>query len=241
MAQTQFVRSNNHFPASVVLFTFLLFIFSFTALASNKVSSQAPSLARESAWSSATYDLTPTGLLIANIHTESEPKSLPSETTKLPAHIDLKLIGQASFSYLFWDVYDSYLFGPAGAVFGTNFGNNFTSNQASKGNFPLSLVITYKRDIKANDLIDSTKEQWQHLGIPPAQFDPYLPTLKQWPNLSKGDELALVVYADFSVFFYNRKFLALQDDRQFGFDFISIWLSPKTSEPKLRKKLLGFN
>ena len=227
MAQSQFDNDNKRLTTNSLLIAFLCFISTFTAHA------------KETTWSSSTYERTPSRLIIANLQPTAEPKDASKETTRLPPHIDLNLIGQASFSYLFWDVYDSYLFGPEGAVFSANFGDNFPSDATAKAKLPLSLVITYKRDIKASDLIDSTKEQWQHLGIPSSEFEPYLPILRQWPNLSKGDELALVVYADFSVFFYNQKFLSLQENPQFGFDFVSIWLSPKTSEPKLRKKLLS--
>lgn len=140
-------------------------------------------------------------------------------------------IGAASFSYLFWDIYDSTLFYK---------GNKFDARQPWFEQTPIVLEIRYKRDIKAEDLIESTIEQWQHLNFPTSRYQPYVPWLKAvWPNLKEGDRLALLVYSDFSVFFYNGKFLAFQGESDFGKVFLDIWLSPNTSEPKLRKKLLS--
>ena len=142
-----------------------------------------------------------------------------------------KATGQAEFSYLFWDVYNSTLFNAKG---------EFNKDSAWHEQGPVVLEIHYKRDIKAKDLIDSTVEQWQHLKISNADYEAYVSWLSEtWPNLKKGDKLALLMYPDHSVFFYNNQFLSKQDNPAFGKTFLDIWLSVDTSEPKLRKQLLS--
>lgn len=171
--------------------------------------------------------------------TESQPSSsspvatyqIEGKTFKTSASTQLKQVGMAEFSYLFWDVYDSYLFNHSGTI---------DSNYNWYEQAPLVLEIRYKRDIKADDLIDSTIEQWQHLNLEAAQYESYVPWLRKiWPDLKDGDRLALLVQDGQSIFFYNKQEIARQSDPYFARIFLDIWLSPDTSEPKLRKKLLG--
>lgn len=154
-----------------------------------------------------------------------------SQTLTTSTQTSLKQVGMAEFSYLFWDVYDSYLFNHSGKI---------DTNYPWYEQAPLILEIRYKRDIKADDLIESTIEQWQHLGLSEDKYQEYVPWLKSvWPDLKDGDRLALLVQDGYSVFFYNKEELARQDDPYFSRIFLDIWLSTDTSEPKLRKKLLG--
>lgn len=150
---------------------------------------------------------------------------------QISTQVKLKKVGMAEFSYLFWDVYDSYLFNHSGKI---------DSNYPWYEQAPLALEIRYKRDIDAQDLIDSTVEQWEHLGLKKEQYQEYLPWLKKvWPDLKDGDRLALFVQDGHSVFFYNKEEIARQSDPYFSRIFLDIWLSADTSEPKLRKRLLG--
>ena len=145
--------------------------------------------------------------------------------------MELKTVGKAEFSYLFWDIYDSILYTQSGIV---------TQPSIWFEQAPLMLEIRYKRDIKAKDLVDSTIEQWQHLKIPATRYEAYPDWLLSiWPNLKDGDRLALLMYPDHSTFFYNGEFLAHQQDPDFAQLFLSIWLDKNTSEPKLRAKLLN--
>lgn len=150
---------------------------------------------------------------------------------QISTQVKLKKVGMAEFSYLFWDVYDSYLFNHSGKI---------DSNYPWYEQAPLALEIRYKRDIDAQDLIDNTVEQWEHLGLKKDQYQEYLPWLKKvWPDLKEGDRLALFVQDGHSVFFYNKEEIARQSDPYFSRIFLDIWLSADTSEPKLRKRLLG--
>lgn len=140
---------------------------------------------------------------------------------------ELFLLGQAKLSVLFWNIYNSKLY-------------------ASSDNFDVKNIeqvtlfeINYLRDISKKDLIDKTIEQWSHIGVTSSTFGDYLPLLNQlWPNISKGDSLSLLVRKYQSTFYLNNQLLGTISDKGFGKNFLDIWLSEKTSQPKLRQQLL---
>ncbi|NCP66221.1 MAG: hypothetical protein GW763_11215 [Paraglaciecola sp.] len=140
---------------------------------------------------------------------------------------ELKKVGQAKLEVLFWDVYESELYSDDG--------------QYQLDTYPLALKIHYLRNIQADDLVERTGEEWQKLGISKQQTAPWLTQLKTlWPDIKKGDELTIVVNNDRSSdFFFNNQSLATIDDRDFGPNFLRIWLDEKCSYPKLRQKLIG--
>ncbi len=140
--------------------------------------------------------------------------------------------GEGEMDYLFWTIYRAELY--------------VDSLPYQEESFPKALKIEYYRDIDSDDLIDATKDQWLHLGINQAlitQWTAELPTI--WPDISKGDELIIYVSKDGESTFYSGqegqtvKRLGQVDDHQFGRAFLDIWLSDKTTEPKLRAKLMG--
>jgi hypothetical protein len=142
---------------------------------------------------------------------------------------NIKLVGQGQFSYLFWDLYQ--------AKFYTSDGR-WTSYQQSA---PLVLKLTYQRDISKADFIEATVDQWEHLeGKVTAQHKDWAKQLDSlWTDVKKDDQLSCVLMADSTVqFYFNDKLLGAVTDPKFGPAFLDIWLSEKTSAPKLRKQLL---
>lgn len=158
----------------------------------------------------------------------------------------LELRGTADLRYLFWDVYSAALY-TGGEVY-----------QADQ--FPQVLSLTYKRDIEAQELVDATREQWQKQKLVLDNAEQWLRQLVQlWPDIQKGNQLILVVDRDKQSRFYFRpdpgaefksvlseaelktsaRFLGAINDRAFGPAFLAIWLSEKTTEPKLREQLIG--
>ncbi|RHW75039.1 chalcone isomerase family protein [Colwellia sp. RSH04] len=136
--------------------------------------------------------------------------------------------GQTTFSLLFWDLYTSKLM--------TTSGNYPIGKDSDK----LIFQIQYLADISSKDLIDKTIEQWQHIGLDENDYKHYINELNTiWPNIMKGDSLALLMEKDKSLFYFNNQFVGLVDDPNFGQLFIDIWLSEKTSQPSLRDELLG--
>jgi hypothetical protein len=150
------------------------------------------------------------------------PVSTPSALTKA----QLQLVGRAQFSVLFWDIYESRLYTPSGQFEGVK---------------PSVLFeITYQKDITKQDLIERTIEQWQHLGLVKDDYQRFvLPLNNLWPNIIDGDRLALHVGVGESVFYLNDKYIGQIEGEGFAALFLDIWLSPKTSQPKLRLQLLG--
>lgn len=163
--------------------------------------------------------------------------------------LSLKEVGSAKFSVLFWDIYQSKLF-------------------TSSGSFPnedkehvVLFEIEYLRDISKGDLIDRTIEQWQHIGLKEYDYQHYLAQLEAiWPDIVAGDKLSLLIGGNKSSFFFNQRKIgtilekppsgtyqensvklsnARENNSAFGKTFIDIWLSEKTSQPKLRQQLLG--
>lgn len=107
---------------------------------------------------------------------------------------------------------------------------------------PRILRITYARRIPAERLVKATLDQWREIGL---NDDPNLRCwLRQiraiWPDIEPGDFLLLTVDQDgASHFFGTEGYLGTIPDPAFGAAFTAIWLSPDTTEPKLREQLLA--
>jgi hypothetical protein len=142
------------------------------------------------------------------------------------ADVNFNKVGEARMEYLFWDVYDATLFTPSGTY--------------QSGKNPLKFKLTYLRDFAAKDIVKATKEQWQHLGKPQLSSRYADTLLALWPDIKKGESLTLLTNEQGqSIFFHNDNELGKIAEREFATEFLAIWLSENTSEPKLRKQLLG--
>lgn len=141
-----------------------------------------------------------------------------------------KTVGQGQYSYWFWDLYHARLLSRDG---------RFDSYQQS---VPLKLELTYQRDIKKQDFIDATMQQWKiqqgKLAEEHKVWAAELGTL--WRDVQKGDTLTAVLLTDGLVdFYFNNNLLGRTSDPAFGAAFFDIWLSEKTTAPKLRAELLA--
>ncbi|MCI2285841.1 chalcone isomerase family protein [Colwellia sp. MSW7] len=142
--------------------------------------------------------------------------------------LNLKTVGKAKFSVLFWDIYNSTLY--------TKTGNYLYNNSPES----LLFEIEYLKDITAEDLLERTIQQWEHLKVPELVYSKFLPALKTiWPDISSGDKLTLLVQNQQSVFYFNQMKVGQIEEVNFSKLFLDIWLSPNTSQTKLRKELLG--
>lgn len=140
---------------------------------------------------------------------------------------NMQKIGSAKLEIFFFDIYYSELYSLTG---------KYSSDER-----PLALQIKYLRDIKADDLIERTQEEWEKLGILNEQTNAWVGQLKAlWPDINKQDMLTIVVdQQGVSEFFFNDAPLGVIDDTEFGKSFLAIWLDENCSFPKLRKKLIG--
>ena len=137
---------------------------------------------------------------------------------------DLNKRGQGEMSYLFWKLYSAEFY-------------------ATPTNSDRALKLEYYRAIDSKDLVDATKEQWNKLGYSNNNIQRWLqPLYEMWPNVEAGSTLTIRVTEDnISRFYFDEQPIGTIQDKQFGEAFLAIWLSENTSEPGLRKQLLGLN
>ena len=143
---------------------------------------------------------------------------------------ELKTVGEGSYRYLFWQLYDARLATVDGA---------FSDYQK---NAPVLLELTYKRDITKQQFIDATVDEWKKLGhSSEAQQQQWAAQLQNlWQDVKQGDRLAALLLDDGRVqFYFNGVETGILADTAFGAAFFDIWLHPDTSAPKLRRQLIA--
>lgn len=143
-----------------------------------------------------------------------------------PIEKDFTFVGQSKLKVFAWDIYQSELYTLDG---------KYTPDMQE-----YVLKIIYLRDIKSESLIKQTVKQWRKLGIDESAYRDYPEQLKAiWPDVTKGDALSMHVTPQATYFYFNNQLSGSIDTTDFGPLFGSIWLSPKTSQPELRKQLIG--
>lgn len=107
---------------------------------------------------------------------------------------------------------------------------------------PFVVELVYDISLKGKDIADRSVKEMRAQGISDEM------KLKRWgeemarifPDIKQGDTLIGVSLPGKEARFYNRdRLIATVPDPEFAKAFFDIWLSEKTSEPKLRVKLLG--
>lgn len=145
-----------------------------------------------------------------------------------------RTVGQATLTWGPFTVYDSQLLTPNGRW------------QAQQ--WPVSLVIVYRRDITRQALLDATLEQWQAQKTgSSSQQQRWLQQLDAiWPDVSDGTRLAFTADADGGQFYWQPagtraavKPIGPHFDPEFRDAFLGIWLAPNTTYPDIRRKLTG--
>lgn len=139
----------------------------------------------------------------------------------------LQKVGQGTMSWMFLNIYDAALLTPDG---------NY-----QKGTYPQALTITYLKNINKNRLIKATKEQWQLQRFSDENINEWLHSIDEiWPDIKDGDRLTFYVGEDKKGYFYhNDTLLGGIENQAFSGAFLAIWLSEQTSQPQLRRQLLG--
>lgn len=139
---------------------------------------------------------------------------------------DFSKVGETRLSVLFWDVYDATLYSPSGEY-------EKSEQQA--------LNLNYLRDIDADDLIETTEEEWQKLKLDSSEHEGWLAKLKDiWPNIKKGDCLLLVESDNgYAEFYQGEELLGTVESQEFTDQFLAIWLSPESRFEDERNELVG--
>jgi hypothetical protein len=138
-----------------------------------------------------------------------------------------KLIGQGSLHYYVWHVYDVKLYSSDG---------EFSFDK------PFSLQLEYKRKLYGDKIADRSTEEIRDLGFTDeiklaawhAQMKDIFPDVNDGVNLT-----GFYTPNEPTIFYKNDQKVGAIKDPEFGKWFFGIWLDKNTSEPKLRKKLLG--
>ena len=107
---------------------------------------------------------------------------------------------------------------------------------------PMALELVYARKLVGSLIADRSLEEMRGQSEPaPEKAARWLASMKQiFPDVASGDRLTGVHVPDSAArFFLNGKFVGEIRDAEFARLFFGIWLSPRTSEPKLRNALLA--
>jgi hypothetical protein len=140
---------------------------------------------------------------------------------------DSKKIGDGVLTYLFWDVYRATLYAPA-------------AGWTADGPFVLSL--RYLRDLSGADIAERTTDEIRGQGFTDkarlAAWQARLTAI--FPDVSDGVVLSATRdKKGHTVFYRGADRIGAMEDPAFAKRFFDIWLGEKTSEPKLRRALLG--
>ena len=107
---------------------------------------------------------------------------------------------------------------------------------------PFAVELVYDMALTGKDIADRSVKEMRAQGCSDEA------KLRRWgdemtrifPDIKQGDTLIGVSIPGKEARFYNReKLIASVPDQEFAKAFFDIWLSEKSSEPKLRQKLLG--
>ena len=107
---------------------------------------------------------------------------------------------------------------------------------------PFAIELVYDMNLNGKDIAERSVKEMRAQGCDDEA------KLKRWgeemarvfPDIKKGDTLIGVSIPGKEARFYNReKLIAAVPDPEFAKAFFDIWLSEKSSEPKMRLKLLG--
>lgn len=165
----------------------------------------------------------PTGTLSART-TQALPPELKTELD------GARLLGEGKLKVFGLHVYDIRLWGEAA----------FNGRDALSQ--PLALELQYARAIEGKAIAERSLKEMQGLNpIDAASAERWLQQMRQiFPDVNKGDRITGVMRpGEVARFFVNGKPGGEVRDAEFTRLFFGIWLSPRTSQPKLREALLG--
>lgn len=138
-------------------------------------------------------------------------------------------VGEARLKVLFWDIYDAQL---------------FSSNGRLDRQQAFALTLTYLRDFDGEDIASRSVDEMRDQGVnDEVQLAAWFERMRTiFPDVKQGDTITGIQTAQGqAVFYLNEQILGQIDDAAFSQHFFDIWLAENTSEPSMRKKLLGIS
>lgn len=140
---------------------------------------------------------------------------------------NLRPLGEARLRVMLWHVYDAALWTPAPAF---------------DLDGPFALDIRYAMDVRGADLAKRSVEEMRGLGYRDgAQLARWEAAMRGvFPDIRAGDRLVGVHVPGREARFYGANgLIGVVADAEFARAFFAIWLDPRTSEPAMRRRLLG--
>ncbi len=157
----------------------------------------------------------------------SAPPPPPEVSSELPG---ARLLGSGRLTYFLFHVYDARLWA----------GSEFEVRRFDQ--VPLALELEYARGFDNADIAERSIEEMRRSGpIAPEKVTRWMAAMKQaFPDVASGDRITGVQVPGVAArFFVNGRLTGEIRDGEFTRLFFGIWLSPRTSEPKLRQALLA--
>ncbi len=141
------------------------------------------------------------------------------------------LIGQGPFCIFGFCLYDAQL---------------WAAHPPQAFDEPFALLLTYRRTITAQRLVDAGMGEIERLAPSPLPAATLVGWRKEmaraFKNVAPGDELCGVFLPGRGARFYANGLLTTEvDDPSFAQAFFRIWLDPDTRAVRLRKNLLGLS
>lgn len=156
--------------------------------------------------------------------------ALPARSETAPLLVQPRQAGSGAYTWWGFEVYQASLWVEAG----------FDAMALARQRFALELQ--YRRPFKGRDIAERSIAEMRQLGnFSEAQAQTWLQAMvAAFPDVAEGDRLVGVHLPGRGAQFYaNGRSTAEIADPEFARLFFGIWLSDKTSAPKLRLALLG--
>ena len=146
----------------------------------------------------------------------------------LDEHItNVKIIGSSQFKVLFWHVYNATLYSSE---------ENFSFDKT------FALKLDYKRSLHGEKIAERSAEEIRKIGFKDKiKLAGWFTQMRNiFPDVNDGNYITGIYVPDSKTIFYkDGEKIGEINDKEFGKWFFGIWLNKNTSEPELRKKLLG--
>ena len=143
---------------------------------------------------------------------------------------DARLLGSGELRFFGLPIYDARLW--VGPVF----------DAAAPAAFPLALELDYRRALDGGRIAERSLVEMQRVGgFSAALGGQWLAAMRSlFPDVQRGDRLTgLYRPGQGLAFFFHARPIGELADADFARRFIGIWLAPETSQPRLRRQLLG--
>ncbi len=171
-------------------------------------------------------------LAAPGLRAQPAPTAPPEVLAALP---DARLLGQGRLRYFGLHIYDARLW--VGAAY-----PNDAPAREDYARQPLALELEYARKLVGREIAQRSIDEMERAGrLPEAQAQSWLAFMSTaFPDVAAGDRITGVQFPGASTrFFVNGKPSGELQDAEFTRRFFGIWLAPQTSQPALRKALLG--